>query len=321
MAPLENGGFQQSVWDGERRQPIDSLMRALLYIAQQVGRPVGEADIRRLAVLPLSGLDESAFLMAGKRLGLEAYAVDLAGHDNDGRLNDLPTPFALVGAPDQPAYVVVAGGDGQWTVLDVVEGRVWRLATDEVMALGVRALVMRETAAHERRQEWYAPLWARVRPVVLKLAAMSFVINLLGLATPLFMMLVFNAVIGRDGRMDAAATMTMLCVGMVIAYALDFRHARGAAPGRHAGDAGGSATLAGRATAGRAVVAHADAAAGLVAFDFDHFDVGLEHAVDRAQQLAFSRARPATALHRWRRRGRCDRCGARSPRPPSAGRS
>ncbi len=225
MAPLENGGFQQSVWDGERRQPIDSLMRALLYIAQQVGRPVGEADIRRLAVLPLSGLDESAFLTAGKRLGLEAYAVDLAA----GRLEDLPTPFALVGALDQPAYVVVAGGGGQWTVLDVVEGRVWRLATDEVMALGARALVLREAGAHERRQEWYAPLWARVRPVVLKLAAMSFVINLLGLATPLFMMLVFNAVIGRDGSMDAAATMTMLCIGMVIAYALDFtlRVARG----------------------------------------------------------------------------------------------
>ncbi|MGQ0583747.1 MAG: peptidase domain-containing ABC transporter [Reyranella sp.] len=229
MAPLENGGFQQSVWDGERRQAIDSLMRALLYIAQQVGRPVGEADIRRLAVLPLSGLDESAFLTAGKRLGLEAYAVDLAGPDNVGRLDDLPTPFALVGAPDQPAYVVVAGGGSQWTVLDVVEGRVWRLATDEVMALGARALVMREVGVHERRQEWYAPLWARVRPVVLKLAAMSFVINLLGLATPIFMMLVFNAVIGRDGRMDAAATMTVLCIGMVIAYAIDFglRVARG----------------------------------------------------------------------------------------------
>ena len=44
MAPLENGGFQPSVWDGARSRPIDSLMRALLYIAQQVGRPLSEAD-------------------------------------------------------------------------------------------------------------------------------------------------------------------------------------------------------------------------------------------------------------------------------------
>ena len=229
MAPLENGSFQQSAWDGEARRPIDSLMRALLYITQQVGRPVSEADVRRLAAIPASGLDEDAFLTAGQRLGLESYAVDLAGR----RLDELPTPFAVVGAVSQPTYVVVAGSGGRWTVLDVVEGRVWQLATDEVMALGTRALVIREADVHERRQEWYAPLWVRIRPVVLKLAAMSFVINILGLATPLFMMLVFNKVIGRDGRADgsdgAAAIMIVLCVGMLIAYALDFalRVARG----------------------------------------------------------------------------------------------
>jgi PrtD family type I secretion system ABC transporter len=227
MAPRENGGFQESAWDGECRRPIDSLMRALLYIVQQVGRPVSEADIRRLAAIPVSGLDQNAFLTAGVRLGLDAYAVDLNG--DGGRLDDLPTPFVLMGAPDRPAYVVVAGGGDQWTVLDVVEGRVWRLATDEAMALGVRALVMREAGAHERRPEWYAPLWARVRPVVLKLAAMSFLINILGLATPLFMMVVFNAVIGNDRQADVAAIMVMLCIGMLVAYALDFalRVARG----------------------------------------------------------------------------------------------
>jgi ABC-type bacteriocin/lantibiotic exporter with double-glycine peptidase domain len=226
MAPLENGGFHESSWDGERRRPIDSLMRALLYIVQQVGRPVGEADIRRLAAVPVSGLDENAFLAAGSRLGLEAYAVDLGAR----QLDDLPTPFALAGPAGQPAHVVVAGAGGQWTVLDVVEGRVWRLAADEVRALGTRALVVRDPGACRQRPEWYAPLWTRVRPVVLKLAGLSFLINVLGLATPLFMMLVFNVVIGRDGRADGTASlMAALCAGMLLAYALDFalRMARG----------------------------------------------------------------------------------------------
>src|SRR6478672_3298816 len=98
MAPLENGGFQPSVWDGDKSRPIDSLMRALLYVAQQVGRPLSEADVRRLA----AGLDEQAFLMVGARLGLETEALDLTSD----RLDDLPLPFALV-APDQPAHVVV----------------------------------------------------------------------------------------------------------------------------------------------------------------------------------------------------------------------
>ena len=95
-------------------------------------------------------------------------------------------------------------------MLDVVEGRVWRLSTDEVMALGTRALVMREKRPDERREAWYAPLWTRVRPVIAKLAAASFVINLLGLATPLFMMLVLNSVIGRGPSTGGASIMAVL---------------------------------------------------------------------------------------------------------------
>src|SRR5262245_21087525 len=163
MAPLENGGFQPSVWDGDRSRPIDSLMRALLYIAQQVGRPLSEADVRRLAAVPAAGLDEQAFLTAGQRLGLETQAFDLT----PDRLVELPMPFALL-AISQPAHVVVAGRDGAWIVLDVIEGRVWRLSTEEVMALGTRALVMREARPGEPSEAWYAPLWARVRPVMLK---------------------------------------------------------------------------------------------------------------------------------------------------------
>src|SRR6267154_3883488 len=224
MAPLENGGFQPSVWDGDKSRPIDSLMRALLYVAQQVGRPLGEADVRRLAAVPAAGLDEQAFLTAGAGLCLETQALDLT----PDRLDDLPMPFALV-APGQPAHVVVTGRAGHWVVLDVVEGRAWRLSTEEVMALGTRALVMREKPPDERREAWYAPLWMRVRPVILKLAATSFVINVLGLATPLFMMLVLNRVIGRDPSSGGASVMTVLCAGMLVAYGLDFalRVARG----------------------------------------------------------------------------------------------
>ena len=224
MAPLENGGFQQSVWDGESHRPIDSLMRALLYIAQQVGRPISEADVRRLATIPATGLDEHGFLTAGARLGLETQAIDLAS----ARLDDLPLPFTLIAA-NQPAHVVVSGRHGQWTVLDVVEGRVWRLTTEQVKTLGSRALVMREARPHERRPEWYAPLWASVRPVVVKLAAASVLINLLGLATPLFMMLMLNIVVGREAPSDIASVMTVLCIALLIAYALDLalRIARG----------------------------------------------------------------------------------------------
>ena len=221
MAPLEDSSGVQRLTE---LRPIDSLMRALLYVVQQVGRPLSEADVRGLAVLADEPLDEQGFLTVGTRLGLQASAVDLAA----ARLDDLPTPFAVVGG-ELPAHVVAAGRGGQWTVLDVVEGRVWQMTTAEVRTLGGRALVLREKLVRERSAEWYAPLWARVRPVIAKLALASLLINLLGLATPLFMMLVLNRVIGHGAPQSVAPMMALLAAAMLGIYALDFslRVARG----------------------------------------------------------------------------------------------
>ena len=106
MAPLEDSAGVQRLAE---LRPIDSLMRALLYVVQQVGRPLSEADVRGLAVLADEPLDEQGFLTVGTRLGLQASAVDLA----TARLDDLPTPFAVVGG-ELPAHVVAAGRGGRW---------------------------------------------------------------------------------------------------------------------------------------------------------------------------------------------------------------
>ncbi len=221
MAPLEDSSGVERLAE---LRPIDSLMRALLYVVQQVGRPLSEADVRGLAVLADEPLDERGFLTVATRLGLQASAVDLA----TARLEDLPTPFAVVGG-ELPAHVVAAGRGGLWTVLDVVEGRVWQMTSMDVRTLGARALVVREKLVREKSAEWYAPLWARVRPVVAKLALASLLINLLGLATPLFMMLLLNRVIGHGTPQSVAPMMALLAAVMLGVYALDFslRVARG----------------------------------------------------------------------------------------------
>jgi len=221
-APLENGGL-----GGEHigyARPVDSLMRALLYVAQQIGRPVGEADVRRLAVVPAGPLDEQGFMAAGQRLGLEASILDLRA----ASLADLPTPFAI-SAVDAPAHVVLSKDGGQWSVLDVVSGRTTRMDDTQVRALGERALVLRAPPSDSEPADWYAPFWSRVRPVVMRLAVASLFINLLALATPLFMMLVINRVIGQGTHQGVTSLMLALAAGMFLAYALDFalRVARG----------------------------------------------------------------------------------------------
>ena len=197
---------------------VDSLMRALLYVAQQVGRPVSEADVRMLSSVPDNGLDERSFLLAVKRLGFQGSAVDLTVD----RLDRMPTPFVVMGDGNRPAQVVVTGRNGRWTVLDVVEGRVSELAARDIVSIGDRALLVREQLPEKRRTEWYAQFWTRVRPVIVEMGVASVVINILGLATPLFMMVVFNKVIGQGTPDSIASTMTVLCIGMMIAYIFDF---------------------------------------------------------------------------------------------------
>src|SRR5579871_5070632 len=64
MAPLESALEAAPVWP----QTVVSPMRALLYVSRQLGRPVSEAELRSLAVLPEGPLDSAAFLLAARRL-------------------------------------------------------------------------------------------------------------------------------------------------------------------------------------------------------------------------------------------------------------
>jgi ABC-type bacteriocin/lantibiotic exporter with double-glycine peptidase domain len=217
MAPLENGEYAQPPSDDAGERPVDVLMRAFLYMAQQNGRPLSEADVHALAPLPATGLDQPAFLTAARRLGLHAQAVELRAVP----LEQLPIPFAVLDG-DRPARLVVGRQASHWIALDLITTSPVQLSAEQIQALGSHALVMGELPAAVRHDAWYAPLWRQMKPVLLKLSAASLAINLLALATPLFMMLVLNKVIGRAATADAASLMLGLSIGMLIAYALDF---------------------------------------------------------------------------------------------------
>ncbi|HEY2875691.1 MAG TPA: peptidase domain-containing ABC transporter [Reyranella sp.] len=201
-------------------------MRALLYVSQQLGRPVSEAELRSHAVLPEGPLDSVTFLLAARRLGFDAHAVDLA------RLSahELPTPFVVLGE-DGPAGVVLSLDGRQATLLDVVEGRIVQAS---LTAPGLQGLVLRLPAADEATTSWHAPIWSTLWPTLTQLAAVSFVVNLLALATPLFMMVAVNRLAARPN--DAASMITALSAGLVAVYAVDFglRLARGGMSARMA---------------------------------------------------------------------------------------
>ncbi len=72
------------------------------------------------------------------------------------------------------------------------------------------------------QQNWKSLLRRRIRNVLGELLVASLAINILALATPLFLMAVFNRVIGHDNPYSSGATlMTTLAVGLGIAYLFD----------------------------------------------------------------------------------------------------
>ncbi|WP_395708262.1 peptidase domain-containing ABC transporter [Reyranella sp.] len=227
MARLEDGGLRSGDRAGDIGQPpgsqpaegrpVDALLRALLFLAQQAGRPLGEPELSRLAVVPPTGVDEQVFVTVGERLGLAVHAADLEDDD----LDEIAIPFAVV-ATDRMTHVIVAGRSDSWVALDVVDGHARRLSRRQVMRLGRRVLALREKPPAQSGDAWHRPLWRRLPQAMLKLAAASLAINLLGLATPLVMMLVLNRLAGTDAPADIARTVSLLCLGLLAAYALDF---------------------------------------------------------------------------------------------------
>ena len=63
--------------DPPRPRAVDTLMRALLYLARQRGRPVSEAELRSVAALRDGPLNAGSFLAAARRLGFDARATRL----------------------------------------------------------------------------------------------------------------------------------------------------------------------------------------------------------------------------------------------------
>jgi ABC-type bacteriocin/lantibiotic exporter with double-glycine peptidase domain len=201
-------------------------MRALLYIVQQLGRPISEAELRSVAALPEGPLDPDAFLLGARRLGFDCQAVD------PGRipLQELSMPFALIGAAG-PAAVVVSVKNGQATMLDVVGGRIGHAPLATLVGPGTQALVVTQPAVGEPAS-WHAPIWSELRPAIARLAGLSFAVNLLALASPLFMMLVVNRLASGDktsAPSDALSLIWRLAGGLLVVYAIDFvlRLARG----------------------------------------------------------------------------------------------
>ena len=90
---------------------------------------------------------------------------------------------------------------------------------EQAAKLGSRILQLRQrrAATTDGRQLWRQAIWQRLKPVFLEVGIASVCINLLALAMPLFMMTVYNKVIGQG----SLGTLDVLAIGMVTLFGFE----------------------------------------------------------------------------------------------------
>ena len=156
-------------------------------------------------------------LAAGERLGFPLHAEPATR----GRLEELEPPFIVVDPKRGVAHCVAGRLGGELFFADD-EAR----APHPLAGFARPEMAVVTTAPAERRDSGEpadappsvgARIRHRLRPVLAEIAVASVVINILALATPLFMMTVYNKVIGHG----ALRTLDVLAIGMVTLFVFD----------------------------------------------------------------------------------------------------
>ena len=198
----------------------DGLLLAFMRLCRQLQRPVTEAELLAAATPPSTGTDVACLGRMAERLGFTLRAVRMSA----SALKRLPTPFLIIGREAGRAWMVRARTEDQVVLVEPVHGGTTACTFKVAAGYGDR-LVRLATAPARGRGFWRSTLLRRVRHVLWQIGLASVVINLLALATPLFMMTVYNKVINHA----ALQTLDVLAIGMVtlVGFELLLRALRG----------------------------------------------------------------------------------------------
>ena len=203
---------------GFQRRPTstapDNLSLAFVELCHRLKRPYSAAQIRAAAPPTIKGSTSGTVRLACERLGFKVRSVKARAED----LALVPPPFLLVGR---------RAGEG-WLVLSRLEDHLELKNPDSdgssfhsietVVDLANEVLLLKPLAVTGTAQDWRTPIMQRLKPILWELGLASVVINLLALATPIFLMTVYNKVINHG----ALETLDVLALGMLTLFAFDW---------------------------------------------------------------------------------------------------
>jgi ATP-binding cassette, subfamily B, bacterial HlyB/CyaB len=193
--------------------PLASLAGAFEQICRVLGRPFSAAEIRAAAPPSEAGMTLGNLLLAAERLGFKVAEVKPDAHN----LTQMPPPFLVLGRRPGEGWLAEARISDHLVLRDPGSGRS-ALHVETVADLAERVVLLKPLAEPANRRQWRDTIMRRLRPVLWELGLASVVINLLALATPLFLMTVYNKVINHG----ALQTLDVLALGMITLFAFEW---------------------------------------------------------------------------------------------------
>ncbi|MGH6917674.1 MAG: peptidase domain-containing ABC transporter, partial [Geminicoccaceae bacterium] len=200
-------------------EPGTSLALAFEQLCAQLKRPFSSAEIKAAAPPAEAGLTLGGILLAAERLGFKARQVK----PRRRALAQMPTPFLLIGHRPGEGWLVRARLRDHLMLVDPASGRESVTSLESVADLAWRVVLLKPSVAtagrqQPRQQHWRDPIMRRLRPVLWELGIASIVINVMALATPLFLMTVYNKVINHN----ALQTLDVLALGMITLFVFEW---------------------------------------------------------------------------------------------------
>jgi len=202
----------------------DDLLECLKAAARFFERPT--SDLHLLAGLPVgeSGLDSDLFVQAAERAGLWARTVEMRLQD----IVPLQLPAVVFLKDDVTAIILSAGPDGSLQIFDPGKLRTETMSFEAVQEqyLGAAIIVQPDFSRSAlfdgkgtgQQGHWLWGVARRYWRNYTKVIIASVLINVLALASALFILNVYDRVLPNE----AIATLWVLAFGVMLAFVFDF---------------------------------------------------------------------------------------------------
>lgn len=198
----------------DARAAASAIRQGILKLLAQIERPLQQAELEAVWPAEDEALDEAALGRMAARLGLRIRFEPVRRR----HLGALPTPCLLVGRSPGQAWLVRARAGQRLVMVDALTGEVSAQTPKAVADMGGRVIMLRvHDEPNAVRGGLLEMFGRRFRRALGEVALASVILNLLALATPIFMMTVYNKVINHA----ALATLDVLGIGMLTLFGFE----------------------------------------------------------------------------------------------------